>query len=59
MRHTVIAVAVEHLVTEVGLWCNDCMLGAGVRVWVAATAQGQMVLNHAVGCTDCGGRNVT
>ena len=57
-EHGVVAVAVEYVGNDLDLWCFDCMLCTGARVWFTTTASSVTTLRYAVFCTECGGRNV-
>lgn len=52
-------VSVEHVDNEYGLWCNDCHLPSGVRVFFTVTCACHTVLRSQNVCADCEGRNVT
>lgn len=54
-----VSVQLEHLTNDLGLWCNDCMLASGVRIWFTATCQGTTLLRTTYGCVDCDGDNVS
>ena len=54
-----IVVAVEYLGNDIGLWCTDCNLSTGARVWFTTTTLGRTTLRFNVFCTECGRRNVT
>lgn len=57
-RPGVIVVHVEHVATDLGLWCTDCATSGGARVWFTRRSGNTLRLCSAVGCTDCGGSNV-
>lgn len=58
-RVHVVLVQVEHLANDLGLWCNDCMLSSGIRVWFASTHAGVTTVRSTLGCLDCDGDNIT
>jgi hypothetical protein len=47
-----VAVRVEYLDHETGLWCNTCMLSTGIRAWVALTSPHGMHLQQRLWCYD-------
>ena len=52
---TLVAISIEHLAWEMGLWCNRCLLSTGVRRHVVCRySDGRMFLASAVGWPDCG-----
>lgn len=53
-----VLVTVEPLVTDLGLWCTDCHLGSGARVWFTVLYQGCLALRSNEVCVDCGGPNL-
>ena len=53
-----VAVRLEYLGHQLGLWCNTCLISSGVRVCFAATTAGRLVLQSTAGCAECGGRDV-
>lgn len=54
-----IPVHVEHLTNDTDLWCYDCGLSTGVRVWfTAAVAAGPTLLRSTSVCTECGGHEI-
>ena len=56
---TLVAIAVEHLAWDTGLWCNRCLLSTGVRHHVVCRySDGRMRYASAVGCPDCGGTDI-
>lgn len=46
----VVSVAVEYLTHDEGHWCNTCMLGTGMRFYVAITGPGGMHLQERLWC---------
>lgn len=53
------AVAVEPVAVEGGLWCDDCTLPSGIEVLLAVTRfQTIVATTTRFGCTDCYGENV-
>lgn len=46
----VVAVRLEHLDHEHGLWCNTCMLSTGMRFWVAVISPTRMHLQERLWC---------
>lgn len=55
----VVQTHIEHLGNDLGMWCNDCNLPSGVRIWYVATCLGTSVLRQILACVDCDGDNVT
>lgn len=58
-RVRITSVFVERLATESGHWCNTCKLSTGVRAWITVRSDAGMHLQNGLGCTECGGRDVT
>lgn|GEM_PF-7048426 len=55
----VIVLQVEYVTHDPGLWCNDCLLSTGLRIWYTVTTGDTTgALHEQVFCTDCGGRNI-
>jgi hypothetical protein len=48
-----VAVRVEPVAVERGLWCMRCMLSTGVRVWVAVSLGDQSHLQERLYCREC------
>lgn len=58
--HRTVAVKVETVATEPGLWCRRCMLPSGVLVYLAVSLGDRMHLQQMRKCRDCGsGAHVT
>ncbi len=53
-----LVVTVEYVGNDIGLWCLDCNLSTGARVWFTTTTCGQTTLRSNVFCTECRSRNV-
>lgn len=54
-----IPVHVEQVSTDTELWCYDCGLSTGVRVWFVATlGAGPTSLRSTSVCTYCGGHEI-
>jgi hypothetical protein len=45
-----VAVRIEYLDHTEGLWCNTCMLGTGIRMWVAVISRTGMHLQPRLWC---------
>lgn len=58
-RHATVPVRLERVLDEYGAWCNDCLLGSGVRSWFMVMVGLRMWLRPVLWCCDCGGQNVT
>lgn len=43
-------VNIEYLTHDDGHWCNTCMLGTGLRFWVAVSRGNQMRLQQRLWC---------
>ena len=46
----VTSVRVEYLTHDEGHWCNTCMLGTGMRFWVAIIGPAGMHLQQRLWC---------
>lgn len=55
----VVVCRVEVLSLETGLWCMDCMLSSGLRLWFVTSTGLASTLRSRVECRECGGRNLT
>ena len=53
MAHRTVAVRLEPLGAETGIWCNRCMRSSGVRAWVAVIFGDRMHLQSRSRCRDC------
>jgi hypothetical protein len=53
--HVAYAVRVEQLAIDTGLWCRNCALPSGARVWFTLTIGPVMSLRHTLRCLDCSG----
>lgn len=58
MTERTVAVRVEPLGVERGLWCNRCLTSAGVRAWVAVSFGDRMHLQSRARCLDCNSPDV-
>lgn len=54
----VLAVCVEFLGYQTGLWCRDCQLSTGARFWYVATIGVRQSLRDVHSCLECGRRNI-
>jgi hypothetical protein len=52
-------VTVELLEVETGLWCIDCALPSGARIWFTTRTGPAMSLRSQRSCLDCDGNQVT
>lgn len=57
-RVAVVPVHVEYVGNDLDLWCFDCKLCTGARVWFTTTVASVTSLHSNVFCTECGTRNV-
>lgn len=58
-RVRIVGVVVEPLLHDTGHWCNHCLLGSGIRMWVAVRYRDRMHLQQRTWCDDCGRSNIT
>lgn len=49
-----VAVHAELVTVDTGLWCLDCALSTGARVWFTTTVLGTTRLRSQVFCTEAG-----
>jgi len=49
---------VEVLSLETGLWCMDCMLSTGLRLWYVTSTGLASTLRSKAECRECGGRDL-
>lgn len=50
MTQRVVSVRVEYLTHDEGHWCNNCMLGTGMRFWVAIISPVGLHLQQRLWC---------
>lgn len=58
MHPTRLAVRVEQVAIDTGLWCRPCALPSGTRVWFTMAIGPAMSLRSTLRCYDCGGNNL-
>ena len=54
----VVRLRAEVLALAEQLWCFDCHIPAGVRLWVAVVVAGRHEVHVLAKCRDCGGRRI-
>lgn len=52
-QHRTVAVHVEQVATDRGLWCARCLLPSAVGLWVAVVLGDRMHLQRRLWCRDC------
>jgi len=57
-RVGLLVVHVEYLGYQSGLWCTDCRLSTGVRIWVVRTIGTVSALCGDLLCSQCRGHHV-
>jgi len=58
MAATVVTVHLEWVGHQTGLWCCECSLSTGARVWFTTTVGRRTAVHENRFCTECGGRQV-